>query len=40
MSFTTVMEQIKEEIPAEYSVSIVYDFTKFERNAVREVKQT
>jgi multidrug efflux pump len=34
------MEQIKEEIPAEYSISIGYDFTQFERNAVREVKQT
>ena len=34
------MAQIKEEIPAEYSISIGYDFTKFERRAVSEVRQT
>ena len=34
------MEQIKGEIPAEYSISIGYDFTRFEREAVREVRQT
>lgn len=34
------MAQIKEEIPAEYSISIGYDFTKFERKAVKEVRQT
>lgn len=38
--FYNRMNQIREEIPAEYSVNIVYDFTKFERNAVKEVKQT
>jgi len=34
------MEQIRKEIPPEYDVSIGYDFTKFEREAVREVQQT
>ena len=34
------MARIKEEIPAEYSISIGYDFTKFERKAVQEVRQT
>ncbi|MCX6286674.1 MAG: efflux RND transporter permease subunit [Bacteroidetes bacterium] len=34
------MAQIKDEIPAEYSISIGYDFTKFERMAVKEVRQT
>ncbi len=34
------MARIKEEIPAEYSISIGYDFTKFERKAVKEVRQT
>jgi len=34
------MAQIKEEIPAEYSISIGYDFTRFERSAVKEVRQT
>ena len=34
------MAKIKEEIPAEYSISIGYDFTKFERKAVKEVRQT
>ncbi len=34
------MARIKDEIPAEYSISIGYDFTKFERNAVKEVRQT
>ncbi|TRZ73557.1 MAG: efflux RND transporter permease subunit, partial [Bacteroidetes bacterium] len=34
------MASIKEEIPAEYSISIGYDFTKFERKAVKEVRQT
>ncbi|MEI6885963.1 MAG: efflux RND transporter permease subunit [Bacteroidota bacterium] len=34
------MAVIKEEIPAEYSISIGYDFTRFERKAVKEVKQS
>jgi len=34
------MAIIKEEIPAEYSISIGYDFTKFERKAVKEVRET
>ena len=34
------MALIKEEIPAEYSISIGYDFTKFERKAVSEVRET
>ncbi|MCK9203695.1 MAG: efflux RND transporter permease subunit [Bacteroidales bacterium] len=34
------MDQLKNEIPSDYEVSIGYDFTKFERNAVKEVQQT
>ncbi|MCX6242666.1 MAG: efflux RND transporter permease subunit [Bacteroidetes bacterium] len=34
------MAKLKDEIPAEYSISIGYDFTKFERKAVKEVRQT
>jgi len=34
------MNLLKEEIPAEYSVSIGYDFTRFERKAVSEVRET
>jgi len=34
------MEQLKEEIPEGYDVRIGYDFTKFERGAVKEVEQT
>jgi multidrug efflux pump len=34
------MDQLKKEIPAGYEVSIGYDFTKFERGAVKEVEQT
>ena len=34
------MAKMKDEIPAEYSISIGYDFTKFERKAVKEVRQT
>jgi multidrug efflux pump len=34
------MENLKKEIPADYDVRIGYDFTKFERGAVKEVRQT
>jgi len=34
------MAKLKDEIPAEYNISIGYDFTKFERRAVKEVKET
>jgi len=34
------MENLRKEIPADYDVQIGYDFTKFERGAVREVQQT
>lgn len=34
------MDRLKDEIPAEYSISIGYDFTRFERKAVKEVRQT
>ncbi|MCX6285329.1 MAG: efflux RND transporter permease subunit [Bacteroidetes bacterium] len=34
------MAKMKDEIPAEYSISIGYDFTKFERRAVKEVRET
>jgi len=34
------MERIKKEIPSDYLVQIGYDFTKFERDAVKEVRQT
>ncbi|MFH0761628.1 MAG: efflux RND transporter permease subunit [Bacteroidota bacterium] len=34
------MELLKDEIPPGYEVSIGYDFTKFERGAVKEVEQT
>jgi multidrug efflux pump len=34
------MENLKKEIPADYDVRIGYDFTKFERGAVKEVQQT
>lgn len=34
------MAKLKDEIPAEYNISIGYDFTKFERKAVKEVRQT
>ncbi len=34
------IEIIKKEIPSTYIVTIGYDFTKFERGAVKEVEQT
>ncbi len=34
------IEIIKKEIPSTYVVTIGYDFTKFERGAVKEVEQT
>jgi len=34
------MEGLKGEIPSDYDVRIGYDFTKFEREAVKEVQQT
>jgi multidrug efflux pump len=34
------MEILRKEIPPGYEVSIGYDFTKFERGAVKEVEQT
>jgi multidrug efflux pump len=34
------MEELKKSIPAGYEMFIGYDFTKFERNAIKEVKQT
>ena len=34
------MNLLKNEIPAEYTISIGFDFTKFERGAVKEVQQT
>jgi len=33
-------ELIKKEIPPGYSIKVGYDFTVFERNAIREVKET
>jgi multidrug efflux pump len=34
------MDQLKNAIPASIDLSIGYDFTKFERNAIKEVKET
>jgi len=34
------MERLKKQIPSDYLVQIGYDFTKFERSAVKEVEQT
>ncbi|MEI7500817.1 MAG: efflux RND transporter permease subunit [Bacteroidota bacterium] len=34
------MENLRKEIPPDYDVRIGYDFTKFEREAVKEVQQT
>ncbi len=34
------MAKLKTEIPADYMMQIGYDFTKFEREAVKEVQQT
>ncbi|MEI7981362.1 MAG: efflux RND transporter permease subunit [Bacteroidota bacterium] len=34
------METLRKEIPDDYDVRIGYDFTKFEREAVKEVQQT
>lgn len=34
------MATLRKEIPSSYEVSIGYDFTKFERGAVKEVRQT
>ncbi len=34
------MESIKKEIPKEYEVATLFDFTRFERNAVKEVQET
>jgi len=33
-------EEIKKEIPSDYNIEIGFDFTTFERNSVREVKET
>ncbi len=33
-------EEIKKELPSDYHLEIGYDFTTFERNSVREVKET
>lgn len=34
------MEQLRKEIPPGFEVEVGFDFTKFEREAVKEVKQT
>lgn len=34
------MEQVKKELPADIQVEIGYDFTRFVRNSVKEVKET
>lgn len=34
------MEQLKRAIPGDYEIVMGYDFTKFERNAIKEVRQT
>ncbi len=34
------MDQLRREIPKDYEISIGYDFTTFEREAVKEVQQT
>ncbi|MBN1198044.1 MAG: efflux RND transporter permease subunit, partial [Bacteroidales bacterium] len=34
------MDQLKKSIPADYEVIMGYDFTTFERNAIKDVKQT
>jgi len=34
------MESLRKEIPPDYEVRVGYDFTKFEREAVKEVQQT
>lgn len=34
------MEELKQSIPEGYEMFIGYDFTKFERNAIKEVKET
>ncbi|MGA2821895.1 MAG: efflux RND transporter permease subunit [Bacteroidales bacterium] len=34
------LENLRKEIPPDYDVRIGYDFTKFERGAVKEVQQT
>jgi multidrug efflux pump len=38
--FYVRMEQLKNEIPAGFNVRVGFDFTKFERDAVKEVQQT
>ncbi len=34
------MEEVRKELPPEFNMDIGYDFTSFERNAIREVKET
>ena len=34
------MEEVRKEIPSDYEMEVGYDFTTFERNAVKEVKET
>jgi multidrug efflux pump len=34
------LEQLKKEIPQDYKLDVGYDFTKFERKAVEEVKES
>jgi len=34
------MEQVRKELPPDFKMEIGFDFTTFERNAVREVKET
>ncbi|NQV02081.1 MAG: efflux RND transporter permease subunit, partial [Bacteroidia bacterium] len=34
------MTELQSEIPGDYDITIGYDFTKFERNAITEVEQT
>ncbi len=38
--FNRRMEEIRQELPPDYNMEPGYDFTTFERNAVREVKET
>ncbi len=38
--FYSRMERLKKEIPASYQIMVGYDFTTFERSAVKEVEQT
>ncbi|MFC1732923.1 efflux RND transporter permease subunit [candidate division KSB1 bacterium] len=39
-AFYQRIEEIKKELPPDFNMEVGYDFTTFERNAIREVKET